>query len=181
VDDFEILKQKFCAMYGGGGYTKALILLDNSGADAVLGVIPFARELVRMGVKVVLSSNSLPALNDITAPELVKVMDTAATMDAIIANALASGMMSIVANGSGSPCINLRLVSEELAQASSECDLLILEGMGRAIHTNLDALFTCDCIKLAMVKNQRVAETLFKGNLYDCMCKFQPAVIAAIE
>lgn len=40
-----------------------------------------------------------PALNDITAPELVKVMDTAATMDAIIANALASGMMSIVANG----------------------------------------------------------------------------------
>jgi type II pantothenate kinase len=57
-------------------------------------------------------------------------------------------------------------------------DVQVLEGMGRAIHTNLHALFSCDCLKVAMIKNQKVAETLFQGNIYDCMCKFEPGYCA---
>jgi len=29
--------------------------------------------------------------------------------------------------------------------------------------------------QLAMVKNQRLAEKLVKGNIYDCVCRFEPA------
>jgi hypothetical protein len=29
-------------------------------------------------------------------------------------------------------------------------------------------------VQLAMVKNQRLAEKLFDGNIYDCICKFEP-------
>jgi hypothetical protein len=54
-------------------------------------------------------------------------------------------------------------------------DLLVIEGMGRAVHTNLYAQFKCDCLKLAMIKTERIAYKLFGGGLYDCMCRFQPA------
>jgi len=30
-------------------------------------------------------------------------------------------------------------------------------------------------LKLAMIKNQFMAEKLFKGNVYDCMCKYEAA------
>lgn len=30
--------------------------------------------------------------------------------------------------------------------------------------------------QLAMVKNQRLAEKLVQGNIYDCVCRFEPAV-----
>ena len=43
--------------------------------------------------------------------------------------------------------------------------------MGRAVHTNLNAVFTCDSLKLAMIKNERLASTL-GGSLYDVVCKF---------
>lgn len=45
---------------------KAVIFVDNSGADIVLGVIPFARFLVSLGMDVILAVNSHPAINDIT-------------------------------------------------------------------------------------------------------------------
>ena len=35
-------------------------------------------------------------------------------------------------------------------------DLVVLEGMGRAIETNLNAKFSCDSLKLAMVKHPEV-------------------------
>jgi hypothetical protein len=40
-------------------WVQVLILMDNSGADAILGVIPFARELIIKGAKVILACNSL--------------------------------------------------------------------------------------------------------------------------
>lgn len=43
--------------------------------------------------------------------------------------------------------------------------------MGRAIETNLRARFTCDSLKLGMVKHAEVA-TCLGGDLYDCVCKF---------
>jgi uncharacterized protein with ATP-grasp and redox domains len=45
---------------------KAVVFVDNSGADIVLGVIPFARFLVSIGMDVILAVNSFPAINDIT-------------------------------------------------------------------------------------------------------------------
>jgi len=38
-------------------YNKALFFCDNSGADVVLGIIPFARELLRQGTDVCLVAN----------------------------------------------------------------------------------------------------------------------------
>ena len=40
-------------------------------------------------------------------------------------------------SGQGSPCLDLRRVSDTLAEATVGTDLVIIEGMGRAIHTNL--------------------------------------------
>jgi hypothetical protein len=65
-------------------FPQAVILLDNSGADAVLGIIPLARELARRGATVVLAANSLPALNDITDVELKQVMELAAQVDPVL-------------------------------------------------------------------------------------------------
>ena len=48
-----------------------------AGADVVLGMLPFARELLRGGAEVVLVANSLPAINDVTAPELRQLIDAA--------------------------------------------------------------------------------------------------------
>ncbi len=54
-------------------------------------------------------------------------------------------------------------------------DLLVLEGMGRAVHTNFRTRFKCDTLKLAMIKTERIAKRLFGGQLYDCVCVYEPA------
>ncbi len=41
----------------------------------VLGMIPLARELLRMGSEVVMVANSLPAINDVTTAELRTLLD----------------------------------------------------------------------------------------------------------
>lgn len=53
------------------------MFVDNAGADVVLGMLPFARELLRMGADVIIAANSQPAINDITAPELIRLLDAA--------------------------------------------------------------------------------------------------------
>lgn len=62
-------------------------------------------------------------------------------------------------------------VSDELVEATADCDLIVLEGMGRAIETNLHARFTCDSLKLGMIKHPEVA-TCLNGRMYDCVCKY---------
>ena len=42
----------------------------------------------------------------------------------------------VTGNGQGSPCLDLRRVPDTLADATVGTDLVIVEGMGRAIHTN---------------------------------------------
>ena len=39
----------------------------------------------------------------------------------------------------------------------------------------LRSSFKCDALKLAMIKNQHLAEKLFGGNVYDCVCLYEPA------
>ena len=62
-------------------------------------------------------------------------------------------------------------VSPALAKACEDCDLVILEGMGRAIETNLNAQFSCSALRLGMIKHPEVAQCL-NGRLYDVVCKF---------
>lgn len=81
----------------------------------------------------------------------------------------------IVASGQGSPCLDLRRVSIDVADATVGADLVIIEGMGRAIHTNFRAKMKCDVLKLAMIKNRHLARNLFGGDVYDCVCRFDEA------
>jgi Damage-control phosphatase ARMT1-like domain len=243
------------------------MFIDNAGADAVLGMIPLAREFLCMGAEVVLAANSHPALNDVTAPELEHLIDTfcapvcpiidlarraaRAAADACAtasvppfpgtlprppsrgtlsqaadpfgsdssgnfdgsagggnvpggptartherkpsfhSNAVASPQAGSAGNSGGGgssigvepklfvcssggrgPCLDLRAVSREVAEACAGVDLVVIEGMGRAVHTNYHARFKCSVLKLAMIKTQWVAERLFGGKLFDCMCRF---------
>ena len=47
-------------------------------------------------------------------------------------------------------------VSPELGHAAGGADLVIFEGMGRAIETNLYAELTCDRLNLGMIKHPEV-------------------------
>jgi hypothetical protein len=38
-----------------------------------------------------------------------------------------------------------------------------------------DAPHRCDTLKLAMIKTERLARKLFNGNIYDCICSYEPA------
>ncbi|KAK5778161.1 hypothetical protein PVK06_046128 [Gossypium arboreum] len=148
VDDFDLFKER---MLGSEGkkprpHKRALLFVDNSGADIVLGMLPLARELLRRGTEVVLVANSLPALNDVTAMELPDIVAEAAKhcdilrraaeaggllVDAMNNNTLdgsrgnsSSVPLMVVENGCGSPCIDLRQVSSELAAAAKHADLV---------------------------------------------------------
>ena len=38
--------------------------------------------------------------------------------------------------------------------------------------------FKCDALKLAMIKNQHLAQKLFGGKVYDCVCLYEPAAMS---
>lgn len=157
--------------------TKAVMFVDNAGADVVLGMLPLARELIKRGSGVILAANAGPTINDITAVELVPLLNLAAEQDAVIRRAVLEGSLKVVSSGSHLPVIDLTQVSEELCREADEVDLVILEGMGRAIETNLWARFTCRSLKLGMIKHPELA-TLMKGRLYDCVCAYDAGVQA---
>ncbi|XP_021636101.1 damage-control phosphatase At2g17340-like isoform X1 [Hevea brasiliensis] len=165
-DDLDTFKVKWSKK----SWKKAVIFVDNSGADIILGILPFARELLRPGTQVVLAANSLPSINDVTYPELIEFISkwkdgsgkpvAVDTSNLLIAN-----------SGNDLPVIDLASVSQELAYLSSDADLIILEGMGCGIETNLYAQFKCDSLKIGMVKHPEVAQFL-GGRLYDCVFKY---------
>lgn len=171
VDDFEALKARWLGGGGGGGYKKCVMFVDNSGADVLLGMLPLARELVRGGCEVILAANEVPSINDITAQELTPLLTRVASFDPVVADAIAAGRLRVCSSGSDLPVIDLSCISPGLAEAAEGVDLVVLEGMGRAIETNLYARFACDSLKLGMVKHPEVA-TCLGGTLYDCVCKF---------
>jgi len=172
-------------------FRKAILFADNAGSDVLLGLLPFARELLRLGVpSVVLAANSAPTLNDTTAAELGPLLIAAAKADpdpSLLPRAVASGSLRVVASGSVLPVIDLRLCSPELA---AECVLeegekdgvdgaaggilLLLEGMGRGIETNLRASFSCAALRIGVIKHPEVARCL-KGRMYDPVVRFTAA------
>lgn len=155
-------------------YRKALIFVDNAGPDIVLGIIPFARYLAQRGVEIVLAANSRPALNDITADELRPLLQEAARLDASLSEMLRTNRIRVVESGCTSPLIDLRDLTPACCNEARDADLLVLEGMGRAIESNFDADFTIDTIKVALIKDPTVAGVI-DVNLFDPVFKFEPA------
>ncbi|KAF8405594.1 hypothetical protein HHK36_010501 [Tetracentron sinense] len=152
------------------GSAQAVIFVDNSGADIILGILPFARELLRCGTQVVLAANDLPSINDVTYPELVEIILKLKDENGQLMGVDTSNLL-IANSGNDLPVIDLTRVSQELAYLASDADLVILEGMGRGIETNLYAQFKCDSLKIGMVKHPEVAQFL-GGRLYDCVFKY---------
>ena len=90
-----------------------------------------------------------------------------------MAQCLKNGRLECINSGQSSPCLDLSRLNKSLVELMTErkVDLLVLEGMGRAIETNLLARFTCDALNLGMVKHPEVAQEL-QGRMYDCVCRF---------
>ncbi|KAK2665748.1 hypothetical protein Ddye_004322 [Dipteronia dyeriana] len=166
IDDLDTFKGK----WGKKTWKKAVIFVDNSGADIILGILPFARELLLQGTTVVLAANDLPSINDVTYPELIEIISKLKDENGQLMGVDTSNLL-IANSGNDLPVIDLARVSQELAYLASDTDLVILEGMGRGIETNLYAQFKCDSMKIGMVKHPEVAQFL-GGRLYDCVIKY---------
>ncbi|CAA2972136.1 Hypothetical predicted protein [Olea europaea subsp. europaea] len=166
IDDLD----NFISKWGRKLWKKAVIFVDNSGADIILGILPFARELLRLGVQVVLAANDLPSINDVTYPELVNIITKLKDENGKLVGVDTSNLF-IANSGNDLPVIDLTRISQELAYLASDADLVIMEGMGRGIETNLYAQFKCDSLKIGMVKHLEVAQFL-GGRLYDCVFKY---------
>jgi uncharacterized protein with ATP-grasp and redox domains len=165
------------AVAAASSFKSVLMFVDNAGSDVILGMLPLAREFLKSNATVILAANEGYTLNDITAKELLSVVKRICEFDSVFRDASEGGRLSIVSSGSCDPVIDLSNVSPALAAITlaSNVDLVILEGMGRAIETNLYAMFKCDSMKLGMIKHPEVAEAL-GGRLYDCVCKMDSKV-----
>uniref|UniRef100_A0A8C7Z177 4'-phosphopantetheine phosphatase n=1 Tax=Oryzias sinensis TaxID=183150 RepID=A0A8C7Z177_9TELE len=53
-----------------------------------------------------------------------------------------------------------------------QTDLVIIEGMGRAIHTNYHAMLSCESLKMAVLKNSWLADRL-GGKLFSVVFKYE--------
>lgn len=173
VDDYDPLVDR---LLNGPRHRAAVLFVDNAGCDVLLGMLPFGRFLLQQGVGVILTANPEPSLNDITHDELVELVDRIAQWDPVIREALASGQLELVHSGNTVPLIDLKQVSTEIAEAVQRrgVDLVVLEGMGRGIESNLKAEFVCDAVNIAMIKDKGVADEL-GGEVYDLLLRFKPA------
>ncbi len=149
-------------------WKKCVFFVDNAGADFCLGAIPFMRWLARRGTKVVLATNERPTLNDMTYAEVTEWWPKVCEVEPSIT----SLPIEIVSTGTGEPLIDLLKVSPELNAAAQDADLVIMEGMGRGVESNLNAAFNCDAANLAMIKDEMIAKRL-GGKLYDVVCRFR--------
>ncbi|KAJ3064126.1 hypothetical protein HDU98_000142 [Podochytrium sp. JEL0797] len=170
-DDLEALTERFV---NGESYKKAVIFVDNSGADIILGILPFARYLLSKGTTVILAANTRPSINDVTCYELDGILAEISKLDPAVEHAIKVRKLKVIGTGSASPCLDLRRINEELANECREVDFVVIEGMGRAIHTNFDAKFSVDCLKIAVFKNPQVAEDL-GASMYDGIRIFERA------
>ncbi len=158
----------------GEPYRQVLFFVDNAGADIVLGVIPLARELGRLGTRVVLAVNAVPALNDITIAELTPLLDRLAGGDAVLAELLERDRLAAIDSGNGTPLIDLSRVSDACDAAAAGSDLMVLQGMGRGMESNWRQTFTCDVWRVALIKDACVAKWL-GAPLFEAVSRFDPS------
>lgn len=164
IDHYDQLARR---LLEGPIHRKAVFFVDNAGSDFVLGVVPMIRWLAMRGTRVVLTVNERPTLNDMT------IADVRAWWPRIIhaEPSIAELPIDLVSSGTGEPLIDLGAISPELNAAAQDADLVILEGMGRGVESNLDAEFSCDAVNFAMIKDTAVASR-HNGKLYDVVCRF---------
>jgi len=158
-------------------YRAACLFVDNAGFDIILGMLPFARELLNRGTKVILASNSAPSLNDVTHRELVALVRRITDLDDVIDQALRNETLVLIESGCITPLIDLSQIRIELCLAVERLgvDLVVLEGMGRALESNFDTQFCCDALKVAMIKSSDIAQWL-GGSLYDLVIKYESGI-----
>jgi len=166
IDDYDAL----AARLRDKRYRKAVFFIDNAGSDFLLGALPFMRWLARRGTTVILAANELPSLNDMT------IHDVSTWWPRIVAAepSLQDLPITGVSTGTGEPLIDLGMVSDALNAASHHADLVILEGMGRGVESNLEAEFNCDALNIAMLKDTMVAKRN-GGKVFDLVCRFRAA------
>lgn len=172
IDDFDGLAADL-APAPPTKWGRAVVFVDNAGSDFVLGLMPLVRELALEGTQIVLAANEYPVLNDMTADETVDVVEQLAAIDPDLAALIEAEMFEVVSTGNDIALLDLADVSDELNEAAADADLILLEGMGRAVESNLDAKFTVDTLHLAILKDAHVAQRA-GGELLDCLCKYTP-------
>ena len=165
IDDYDALARR---ILDGPVHRKCVFFIDNAGSDFLLGALPMMRWLARRGTPVVLVANERPTLNDMT------IHDVRAWWPRILEaeSSLRDLPISLVSSGTGEPLIDLSRISRELNDAARDADLLILEGMGRGVESNLNAEFICDSAKLAMIKDPSVARR-HGGKVFDVICRYR--------
>jgi type II pantothenate kinase len=165
IDDYDALAER---LLRGPAHRKAVFFIDNAGSDFLLGALPMMRWLARRGTRVVLAANERPTLNDMT------IHDVNAWWGRIVEAepSLRDLPIQRVSTGTGEPLIDLSEVSNELNAASEDADLVVLEGMGRGVESNLDAQFSCDALNIAMLKDTAVARRN-GGKVFDVVCRFR--------
>lgn len=146
--------------------------VDNAGSDILLGCIPLARWMVEQGAHVTLLANDEPTLNDVTAPECEDLVLKAAKVDSRIATAWHLGKLSVTGSGNWAPLIDLRKLSDTCVKAIADADMIILQGMGRAVETNYLAEFSCPVLNVAVLKDEGLARRL-GGKVFDCVFRFR--------
>jgi damage-control phosphatase, subfamily II, stand-alone protein len=149
-------------------YRRVVFFIDNAGSDFLLGAVPMMRWFARQGADVILAADERPTLNDMT------IHDVRAWWPRIVEAepSLAGLAITPVSTGTGEPLIDLAGVSAELNRAAAGADLVVLEGMGRGVESNLNAAFSCDALNLAMLKDVAVSRRA-GGRLYDVVCRFR--------
>jgi type II pantothenate kinase len=171
VDHFDAMGKRILQ---GPLHRQCIFFTDNAGSDFVLGVLPFCRLLAKRGTRVLIAANESPALNDMTYKELVEFLPRAQAVDPVLDGLVKRDKIAPLNSGSGAPLIDLRTISQAVNDAAKDTDLVILEGMGRALESNYEAKFKVDAIKLCMIKEEIIA-TRHGGKNFDTICRFDPA------
>ncbi len=164
IDQYDALEARLLS----APYRRAVFFIDNAGSDFLLGALPLMRWMAMRGTSVVLAANERPTLNDMTIADVRRWWPRILSAAPLIAGL----PIERISTGTGEPLIDLSAVSDELNAAAADADLVILEGMGRGVESNLEARFSCDALNIAMIKDTAVAGRN-GGKLYDLVCRFR--------
>ncbi|KIH53051.1 hypothetical protein ANCDUO_16832, partial [Ancylostoma duodenale] len=123
---------------------------------------------------VIIVSNLSPALNDLTYNEMIAMVPQIREADDFLRDAVDNQRLMFEHSGQGSPCLDLRKVHSVLNRRvlEEQVDFVVIEGMGRALHTNLHAHFVCDSLKAAVIKTQWLADRM-GGEIFSVVFKFE--------
>ena len=168
VDQLDAFSQR---LLHGPAYQQALIFVDNAGSDFILGIMPLARFLAGRGTHVCILANESPSLNDMTIAETRELLPRLAQVDPVLKGLIDSGYITAMSSGGGTPLLDLRDVSEQCNRVAAAADLLLFEGMGRALESNYHAVFKVDGLKLCLIKEEIIARR-HRGKVFDVVFRY---------